>query len=71
MGFYLVYEGSVIPLIIGVVMFGGYYERLGRVLYLLVYMVLFSVPLVVVVLICIGEGERLKIGRWGLIWAGR
>nr|UTM92284.1 NADH dehydrogenase subunit 4 [Bolbosoma vasculosum] len=68
LSFYLVYEGSVVPLMVGVILFGGYYERLGSVLYLLVYMVVFSVPLVVVLLVCLGEGCSLVMGEWGLLW---
>nr|UTM92248.1 NADH dehydrogenase subunit 4 [Bolbosoma balaenae] len=71
LGFYVVYEGSVVPLMVAVVLFGGYYERLGSVLYLLVYMVLFSVPLVVVLLVCLGEGQSLVMGEWGLSWVGK
>nr|YP_011002182.1 NADH dehydrogenase subunit 4 [Bolbosoma nipponicum]WPN89834.1 NADH dehydrogenase subunit 4 [Bolbosoma nipponicum] len=70
LGFYVVYEGSVVPLMVAVILFGGYYERLGSVLYLLVYMVLFSVPLVVVLLVCLGEGQSLVMGEWGLLWIG-
>lgn len=62
LGFYVVYEGRAIPLLVGVIIYGGYYERLGRVVYLLVYMILFSVPLAFTILIGLCEGLSLKMG---------
>nr|QDM37027.1 NADH dehydrogenase subunit 4 [Centrorhynchus milvus] len=68
LGFYVVYEGSMVPLLVGVCLFGAYFERVGSVLYLLVYLVLFSVPLVAVLLISLGEGASLQMGAGGFSW---
>lgn len=67
-GFYVLYEGSIVPLLVGVCLYGGYFERVGRVLYLLVYLVLFSTPFVVVLLMRVRVGGGVKIGHWELGW---
>nr|YP_009121985.1 NADH dehydrogenase subunit 4 [Southwellina hispida]AIO11161.1 NADH dehydrogenase subunit 4 [Southwellina hispida] len=65
--FYVLYEGSMLPLLVGVLLYGGYYERVGSVFYLVIYMVLFSSPLVVMLLMCYSVSGDLKIGVWELI----
>nr|AMK47819.1 NADH dehydrogenase subunit 4 [Centrorhynchus aluconis] len=67
-GFYIFYEGSMVPLLIGVCLFGSYYERLASVMYLMVYLILFSAPLVLVLLVCLGAADSVKMGSWGVLW---
>nr|YP_009241147.1 NADH dehydrogenase subunit 4 [Plagiorhynchus transversus]AMK97080.1 NADH dehydrogenase subunit 4 [Plagiorhynchus transversus] len=71
--FYVAYEGSLIPLIMGVVWFGGYMERLESVLFMMFYMVVFSVPMVVYLLVSMWGGISMKMGMWGISvgsWVG-
>nr|QJI81289.1 NADH dehydrogenase subunit 4 [Centrorhynchus clitorideus] len=68
LSFYVVYEGSMLPLLVGVCLFGSYYERIVSVVYLLVYLVLFSVPLVLVLLVGLGNGENLLMIEESFCW---
>nr|QDE53444.1 NADH dehydrogenase subunit 4 [Sphaerirostris picae] len=68
LGFYIIYEGSMVPLLVGVCLYGSYYERLGSVMYLVVYLIIFSVPLVLVLLMCLGAADSVKMGGWDVVW---
>ena len=57
----MLYEGIVLPLIVAAVLFGGYYERVIRSLYLLVYIVLLSRPLILYLVVVFGFGGSLKL----------
>nr|WKY96615.1 NADH dehydrogenase subunit 4 [Longicollum sp. (in: thorny-headed worms)] len=54
--FYVSYEGVLVPLLVVVVVWGVYYERVGSCLYLILYTALFSVPLLVMVLLGLSSG---------------
>nr|QJU04392.1 NADH dehydrogenase subunit 4 [Pomphorhynchus laevis] len=65
-GFYAAYEGVVFPLIICVLVWGVYYERVCSCLYLVIYTVLFSTPLLLFVLWGVGSGHIMWVYWWGL-----
>nr|AFJ14693.1 NADH dehydrogenase subunit 4 [Pomphorhynchus laevis] len=65
-GFYAAYEGVVFPLIICVLVWGVYYERVSSCLYLVIYTVLFSTPLLLFVLWGVGGGHVMWVYWWGL-----
>lgn len=65
-GFYVAYEGVVFPLVLCVLVWGVYYERVRRCLYLVVYTVLFSTPLLLLVLWGVRRGYIIWVYWWGL-----
>nr|QEG77740.1 NADH dehydrogenase subunit 4 [Brentisentis yangtzensis] len=73
--FYVLYEGSVLPLLYGIMRSGGYLERYGSGYYLILYMVMFSMPLLIWIVMVYMLGGTvdmfwliLDIGVWvGLI----
>nr|AFJ14729.1 NADH dehydrogenase subunit 4 [Pomphorhynchus tereticollis] len=73
-GFYVAYEGVVFPLVLCVLVWGVYYERVSSCLYLVVYTVLFSTPLLLLVLWGVSSGYIMWVYWWGLpvsgLWGG-
>nr|YP_010258330.1 NADH dehydrogenase subunit 4 [Pomphorhynchus rocci]AFJ54214.1 NADH dehydrogenase subunit 4 [Pomphorhynchus rocci] len=68
--FYIMYEGVVLPLVLVVLVLGAYYERVSSCLYLLIYTVLFSTPLLVGVLVGVSLGELIWVSWWGYSMSG-
>lgn len=63
LGFYLIFEGSLIPILLIVLGWGGQPERLRAGFYIIIYTIISSFSLIVIVFIFFSEG-RLE---WGLI----
>lgn len=60
--FYILYEGSVLPLLYGIIRRGGYLERYNSGYYLVLYIIIFSIPLLLWVINGYLRGLVIVIG---------